>query len=343
MSKKTRIFIFAALSVSLLFSSCSVKKQTDSREHLVTLLQDETLAEESRFSVINQIAQNMLNSREYHGLIVFLTNYINSHQDDRYNSYWLLMTAYSYQKLGNEAVAERYFERIIKNYDDLIVKNNSVHLLCLQNLIQISTNPQDRVDYFTRLLTEYPDEVNRTELLVRLAVEYEKLGEWTQSLKSYSDFLERSDAAEIQIAGIPSAYADAKYLIDFNKSSKDWTFETLDDLVASVKRGISWYDYNTLDKYRSKVNFFSMSWRQSQDMENSIANFSMRDFMQGNRIRYNADLDNSTTPNEAYLRTWGWSSYVNVWYLYFRKVNFPIDPEIHGRWEWAGIYFGEKL
>ena len=25
------------------------------------------------------------------------------------------------------------------------------------------------------------------------------------------------------------------------------------------------------------------------------------------------------------------------------KVNFPADPEIHGRWEWAGIYFGEKL
>ncbi|MCI6442425.1 MAG: tetratricopeptide repeat protein, partial [Spirochaetia bacterium] len=46
---------------------------------------------------------------------------------------------------------------------------------------------------------------------------------------------------------------------------------------------------------------------------------------------------------EAYLRTTGWSNYVNVWYLYFRKVNFPADPEIHGRWEWAGIYYGEKL
>ncbi len=69
----------------------------------------------------------------------------------------------------------------------------------------------------------------------------------------------------------------------------------------------------------------------------------MRSFMRGNRIRYSAELDPSSSPTEAYLRTTGWSNYVNVWYLYFRKVNFPADPEIHGRWEWAGIYFGEKL
>ena len=29
--------------------------------------------------------------------------------------------------------------------------------------------------------------------------------------------------------------------------------------------------------------------------------------------------------------------------VYFRKVNFPLDPDIHGNWEWAGIYMGEKL
>ena len=86
-----------------------------------------------------------------------------------------------------------------------------------------------------------------------------------------------------------------------------------------------------------------MSWRQDEEQENSLANFTMRDFGYGNRIRYNANLDEASTPNEAYLRTWGWSNYINVWYFYFRKINFPLDPEIHGRWEWAGIYYGEKL
>ena len=93
----------------------------------------------------------------------------------------------------------------------------------------------------------------------------------------------------------------------------------------------------------SKVNFFSLSWRQDETQENSLENFSMRDYGLGNRIRYSAKLDESSNPNEAYLRTTGWSQYIYVWYLYFRKVNFPADPNIHGRWEWAGIYFGEKL
>jgi len=43
------------------------------------------------------------------------------------------------------------------------------------------------------------------------------------------------------------------------------------------------------------------------------------------------------------LRTWGWHQYLSTWYLYFRKIYFPADPEIHGRWEWAGIYYGEKF
>ena len=66
--------------------------------------------------------------------------------------------------------------------------------------------------------------------------------------------------------------------------------------------------------------------------------------MLGNKIHCADGLDPSSTPTEAYFRTWGWSNrYVTVWYLYFRKVNFPSDPSVHGRWEWAGIYFGEKL
>ena len=86
-----------------------------------------------------------------------------------------------------------------------------------------------------------------------------------------------------------------------------------------------------------------MSWQQDTYDTNSQKDVSMRGFMRGNRIRYNEALDEASNPNEAYLKTWGWNNYVSVWYLYFRKVNFPIDPEIHGRWEWAGVYYGEML
>ena len=61
------------------------------------------------------------------------------------------------------------------------------------------------------------------------------------------------------------------------------------------------------------------------------------------RLRCASELDPDSNAQEAYLETWGWSYYrIRTWYLYFRKVHFPADPEINGHWEWAGIYFGSK-
>ena len=298
---------------------------------------------QTSFSIINQIADSFRYQGDNQSLILFLTDFVEKNPDNPYNSYWLLLTAYTYMQENADSVAEYYFDRIIQNYDDLLVKGKSVHILCLQNLIQISTSSDNRIYYFNQLITRFPDEVNITELYMRLAIEYEKIGDWEQALYTYSLFLERPDATTIQIPGIPDAYNKARKLIDFNNSPKDWTFESLESLEKAVKNAISRYSSTLLDKYRSKVNFFAMSWKQEETDTNSQKNFSMKDYMRGNRIRYSAKLDESSNPNEAYLRTTGWSQYINVWYLYFRKVNFPLDPEIHGRWEWAGIYFGEKL
>ena len=253
------------------------------------------------------------------------------------------MTAYAYMSSGAEPVAEYYFDRILQGYQDLLVKGNSVHFICLQNLIQISKTPRNRIRYFNDLINRFPANVSITELYLRLALEYEKESEWNEALKAYSIFLAQPDASTIQISGEPNAYKKARQLVGFSNSPKDWTFESLDALESAVKRAIQNYDWRSLDKYKAKVNFFSMSWKQDEMDPNAQEEFSMRNFMRGNRVRFAKELDSDSNSNEAYLRTWGWSQYVSVWYLYFRKVNFPLDPDIHGNWEWAGIYMGEKL
>lgn len=323
--------------------SANSKEYISMQEQLQQLLQNEKMSNETRYAIVNRIANNMLSVKDYNSLILFLTGWVDKHPDDMYNSYWLLMTAYAYLENNAEPVAEYYFERIIKNYNDLMVQGKSIHFLCLQHLIQISTSPANRISYFNQLITRFPNDVSITELYERLALEYEKEGEWDQAIKSYQLFIAQDDASTIQITGIPDAYANAKQLVDFNNSPKDWTFETLDALVDAVKKAINTYNYRALDSYKSKVNFFAMSWRSDETATNSLENFSIGSFMGGNRIRYSATLDESSSPTEAYLRTTGWGQYVSTWYLYFRKVNFPADPDIHGRWEWAGIYFGEKL
>lgn len=334
-----------AVSFLLLVTGCDspANSFTETQEQLYAILQQENLPAESKYTIINRIANNLLAIEEYNQLIILLTGYVEDNPADMYNAYWLLMTAYVYMQLEAKPMAEYYFDRIINTCQDLEVQGQSIHFLCLQNLIQISQNSTYRITYFNEIISRFPQLVNTTELYYRLGVEYENEGEWDLALKSFSDFLAQEDASSIQITGEPDAYNYAQRLVDFNDSPKDWTFESLESLEKAVKTAITNYNYRALDNYKSKVNFFAMSWRQDAYDTNSQEDFSMRGFMRGNRIRYNAELDEASNPNEAYLRTWGWNNYVSVWYLYFRKVNFPIDPEIHGRWEWAGIYYGEML
>ena len=319
----------------------------DSIEQISELLRQNPQPPELRYAELNKMARAM-HERSPAEMVLFLTDWVEKNPDDPYNAYWLFMVATEYlntEKSGSEGarpIAEYYFERILKNYPDLLVNGESVHFACLENLIKISKNTANRISYFNRLINGFPKKVSITEMYVRLALEYEKEGDWNQVLKAYSAFLEQPDASTIQIAGIPDAYKNARKLVDFSKSPKNWTFDSLDSLEKAVKRAIAAYDWKALDSYRSKTNFFTMSWKTSESDANAEADFSMRNFMRGNRIRYNADLDDTST-GEAYLRTTGWSTYVNVWYFCFRKVNFPVDPDIHGRWEWAGIYLGEKL
>ncbi len=321
----------------------SAKSYQKDQATMKLLLEKENLAKETKYAIINKLATNMLAVKDYPSLMLFLTQYVEKNPDDTYNAYYLLMTAYAYLENNAEPIAEYYFEKILNNYNDLLVHGKSVHLICLKELIRISKNSTNKIIYFNQLINRFPDDINTTEMFYRLALEYEKQGEWNLAIKTYTTYLEQDNAAAVQIPGYPNAYANTKQLIDFSNSSKDWTFDTLDELVKAIQKGIATYNYKNLDKYKSKVNFFAMSWHQEETDVNAQENFSMRSFMRGNKIRYSPNLDSTSSPTEAFLRTTGWSTYINVWYLYFRKVNFPADPEIHGRWEWAGIYFGEKL
>ena len=349
-SKKFFLLLIITLLLSLIVS-CNhnstieenQKKLNDNQQELQLILETQTLNEKQRYSIINQMASNLLATKDYQGVILFLTDWVENNPDDMYNSYWLLMTAYAYLSLGAEPVAEYYFDRILNQCQDLLVKGNSVHFMCLQNLIQISKTPSHRIKYFNELINRFSKNVNITELYLRLALEYENDSQWDQALKTYSLFLQQPDATTIQIPGEPDAYKNARHLVDFNNSSKDWTFESLPALEAAVKRAIRNYDWKTLDKYKAKVNFFTMSWKQDENDANSQEDTPMASWARGKRIRYGETLDEASNPNEAYLRTWGWNTYVPIFYFYFRKIDFPVDPDIHGNWEWAGIYLGNKL
>ncbi|AEF85287.1 conserved hypothetical protein [Treponema primitia ZAS-2] len=316
------------------------KEQQRVFRDLFSLLSKEAQSGEEQFSVVREIANEYAKMKEYSRLINFLSSWTYTHPDDPYIAYYLLMTAYGYGQQDAFTMAGLYFDLIVKNYPDLTIRGESIHLTCLNQLINLSDNPEQRVWYYQELISRFSDKIDLGVTYFMLGQAYEHIGEWNGAIQAYTQFLPYYGAV---IPGFPEADSYAKQLVDFNNSRKDWTFETLGSLLTAVRsaldNGSSWQ----LRRYQAKVNFFARSWGQEDRDGSGMAEFNLSDFMMSNHIRYAAELDATSNANEAYLRTWGWSQYISTWYLYFRKINFPSDPEIHGRWEWAGIYYGEKF
>jgi tetratricopeptide (TPR) repeat protein len=317
------------------------KNQEDLRS-LFSLLSSEGGGREEQFVVVREIANNYIRQKEYSRLINFLTSRVNRFPDDPYNSYYFFMIAYAYVQQEAYPVAALYFDLIIKNYPDLAVLDQSIHLACLNQLINLVDNPEQRVWYYEELISRFSDQIDLGVAYFMLAQAYEQIGEWNSAIRTYTQY--KQSYLGTVVPGFPNADTYAQQLVDFNNSSKNWTFESLPALVNAITNTLDSLSSGRLEQYRAKVNFFARSWGQeAADEARGMADFNLSDFMRGSRIRYAAELDAGSNANEAYLRTWGWSQYISTWYLYFRKIYFPSDPEIHGRWEWAGVYYGEKF
>lgn len=294
---------------------------------------------ESRFIIIQEITKKLHSADQLNLLNLFLTTYVEDHKDDPYNGYYLLVVARNYLSQGAEPFAVQYFERILKNHVDLEVDGTSIHYVCLQNLIRLVDDPELKVGYYKSLLSRFGDKTDRGPSYYFLAKTYEDLGEWDLAIQAYRNFL---GYPEITVQGVPHAHEQVRSMIEFyDYPNKNWTMESLEDLVSTVKYAMWTRNSRLLSRYRAKVNFFASSWEEERTDANQNFLDGLGSFLT-QRIHYNAELDRDSNNREAYLRTWGWSYRIKTWYIYFRRVNFPADPEIHGQWEWGGIYFGEK-
>jgi tetratricopeptide (TPR) repeat protein len=353
MKRKIIIGILSLLTV-LIFGYCTLynslvnpspyyvvgnEKGKDELLQLSKAMGEQSSNPEVNFIIIQEIAKILHAQGELEILNLFLTTYVEKNSKDPFNGYYLLLTAQNY--LESEAIpfAIHYFDRILKNYSDLRVRGQSIHYICLSNLIDLVDKPGNKVDYYKELLSNFSDDIEKGPAYYYLAKTYEELGEWDLSIQAYKNFLQHPDS---KVPGYPDAVKQIKPIIDFyDFRNKNWTMESLDDLVNSVKYAIRNKDYRRLSRYRAKINFFAVSWEQVKTEANSDFLDKLNTFMK-NRVRYSAELDIDSNLQEAYLKTWGWSYRIETWFLYFRRVNFPADPEIHGQWEWAGIYFGDK-
>jgi tetratricopeptide (TPR) repeat protein len=314
------------------------KAQQEELKQLFTTLSEEE-SPENRFILIQEIIKVLNSTSRKELLNLFLTTNVERNPGDPFNAYYLLIVAQQYKQNGAFPFAVHYYERILRNYSDLLVRGRSVHYLCLTSLIEIGGSADIMVSYYKELLGRFEKEIDKGPIYYYMAKAYEDLGEWDLAMQAYRQFLQYPDA---RVPGAPDAIERVRPIVEFyDYKNKDWTTETLEELVAQLTYAVRNRNSRLLTRYRTKVNFFAVSWEQDKTIADAEFLADLGSFM-NQRISYAAKLEGDSNNREAYLRTTGWSYRIPTWYLYFRRIHFPADPDIHGRWEWAGIYLGEK-
>ncbi|MEM5948799.1 tetratricopeptide repeat protein [Spirochaetia bacterium 38H-sp] len=300
----------------------------------------ETSSPDVSFIAAKKIATYLAETKQWEKRAGFLSYMVSRAPQENISAYYIFLLAEQYRQNNKTNLAINYYKRIVNTYPDLVLKGQHLHLESLKEIVERLDDPWERIKYYNLLIQKFPSQIDTGVAYYFLAEAYKDAGMWDEALKTYKIFLNYPDS---NIPGEPNAYLKVSELLDFHNSSKNWLFEDLESLVDAIKYAIYTRNSALLARYRAKVNFFSISWEQEKTAKNAQIIFDFRAFFSGGRVRFSDNIDKSSNAKEAYLKTWGWSYRINTWYLYFRKVDYPFDPEIDGKWEWAGIYFGEKL
>ena len=307
---------------------------------VVEQYQSYDLSEQIPFPIVERTAQTIRERDGVPAMVRFLTGHVQSRPADPNNSYYLSVVGNIYRERSAHALSRQYYRRALFGYPDVQVRSISSHRVAIRELLEIVETPDERVEYLRYLGDYYPDSIDRGLLAFSLGQAYEAGGRWEEAYESYRVFL---SVPETVIPGAPDVRRDIARRLAFYDSNRRWTNRDLDDLVGEIKNALWSQDPTRLLRHRAGANFFAMSWEQEESDENSdIPTFDIGAFLRRSRVRFEDELELTSNANEAYLRTWGWSHRIPTWYLYFRRVDFPADPEIHGTWEWAGILFGES-
>jgi hypothetical protein len=349
------VIVFAVAASTSILTSCSNPRDsflTGTRAQRAELAELFVLLDRSgfdfvqRFAVLRQISADLIEQGQYERLCSLLTSVLGASSVeyagliDPYESWYYFTLAYAYDRSGSSPIAAIYYDRVLKDWPDSTVDGRSIHAVCLSRLIETVDSPERRIEYYKDMIARFPKEAESGEILFLLGKEYERVGDWDQAIEAYSAFLPHFSES---IPGHPDAYEYARSIVDFYNSPKDWAYADLQSLVVKIKEALASGDALRLRSYKAKVNFFAVDWLKRDGEASPPALFDFGEFMSGGGISSADELDPASNSREAFLKTWGWADRISTWYLYFRKVYFPADPEIHGRWEWAGVYYGEKI
>lgn len=274
--------------------------------------------------------------------IPILTTFLETHPHDPFQGFTTAMLAEVWELAGEPEIAKMYYQMSLNSAQEVKLKGVSIQFNTIQKLLRMESVPDRLVPLLERMLREYAKDIDHGLLNYQLGFLYEKTGDYNKSLGAFNAFLQDPGA---QFDTASQEYRDVVERVQLYNMKRNWTKPTLQQLVNEIQAAVRAKNVDAIVSLKApKGKFFSMSWLQEKTDFNSIIDFNIERFILSSRgISFENQLESYSNSQEAYLRSWGWSSYMPVWYLYFRKVDFPADPEFNGTWEWAGVYFGDTV
>jgi len=326
--------------------------QKTSLRSLFQLLGHETQPGATRFTLLHEITQRLRTQGEIPRINLLLTTYAAQNPTDPFGAHYLYEVAENYRTAGALPLARTYYRRILKTMPDLVEKGESIHYQCLMNLIPLETDPSARRAVFEELNARFRYKMTTPDLFYAWGRATEALGQWDEAQAAYSSFLKFPDPT---VPGEPKAANRVHALVELAQTDRSWIRQDLPELMGQLKRSILNNDTTSMETLRAKIGFFAVSWDNNEITDTSYSQevFDIRLFLRdlvrqanyggGGEVHFSDTVDELSNEGEAYLRSTGWNYRIPTWYFYFRRVEYPADPDVNGAWEWAGVFFGEKL
>ena len=273
-------------------------------------------------------------------MVAFLANHVQSFPEDPATAFYLFTIARHFAAKGDALpIVRMYLRRALYAHPDISIEGESVHRLAARSLFLVTDDPHERIAVHDLLARQLHGQPATPEYQYLVGQAYAATGDWERAHASFARVL---DLNPEPIQGTGDIRRTILREIGMRNSSRDWVVRDLPTLVARIKSALSSQDIAALSQLRADVNFFAMSWQQDEfDPNSRVASFNPSAFLRRSRVRFDRELHSRSNDSEAYLRTFNWSHRIGTWYLYFRRVHYPADPDVHGGWEWAGILFGE--
>ena len=301
---------------------------------------------------------------------IFLS-YLVAQPKDTYNAYYLYNIAGHYIERGEKPMGLWLLRSMYRQFPDLrLSKHPSVHYLILDTLGRMETNLDERIAAIQKILAfdelPYKSEsslasslanessdkkmAGRGVWLYRLGSSYEmKAAQLLDNSERHSGNENLQAAMEfyrqflsLGVASVPEEPNARKIVtgkLNIYRARRNWyTNPDLKNLIRKIQDAIQQNNVRAVLYYQAN-GFFVLSSGYRDNLERNAINIYLPNFL-GKGIQFGSVAPESSN-QEAWLYSTNWPFDLSTWYLYFRRIRYPADPEIDGNWEWGGIYLGD--